>query len=256
MATANYDPVAVEYEKMRPEYPKELVTKFIDVTGINQASHLLEIGAGTGKATMPLASLQFSIDCIEKEAKMAEILIGKISDYPKISVIIDNFETWQGSVQHYDLVFSAQAFHWIDEAIKYKKCHQLLKEKGKLALFWYISIIEGDEMFAELNNVFSKYNTGFACAGTIDFQRFFDREKSRLENTEYFTNVLEYIYNGETSFQSAEIFLERYQTTSSYASLDDETKMKVNDEIKTTIANLGGTVISKLIYGLYVVDKV
>ena len=35
------------------------------------------------------------------------------------------------------MIYSAQAFHWIDKDIKYKKCYELLKDKGYLVLFWY-----------------------------------------------------------------------------------------------------------------------
>lgn len=35
------------------------------------------------------------------------------------------------------MIYSAQAFHWLDKNIKYKKCHELLKDNGYLVLFWY-----------------------------------------------------------------------------------------------------------------------
>ena len=49
MSKSKYDSVAKEYEKIRPEYPEELIGKLISSTNITIDSNLLEIGAGTGK---------------------------------------------------------------------------------------------------------------------------------------------------------------------------------------------------------------
>ncbi len=67
---------------------------------------------------------------------MAEILRDKCRDYPNVSVDVVSFEEWNcPNNEKYDMIFCAQAFHWLDKNIKYKKCHELLKENGYLVLF-------------------------------------------------------------------------------------------------------------------------
>lgn len=256
MAKSQYDSVAKEYEKIRPQYPQELIDTLISVTGINLKSRLLEIGAGTGKATMPLARKGYKINCIEIEPKMAEILKNKCND-SDVAVIIDDFETWKNRKEDtYDLIYSAQAFHWIDERIKYKKCHSLLNNNGQIGVFWYFSVIECQESLKMLNSIFKKYNTGFACSGIDGCRNYFDTERSKLENTRYFKNVKEYIFEGLSTEQDAKLFIKRFNTTSAFASLDEQTKIKVNSELSDGINANGGNVVSKLMYSLYIVDKV
>lgn len=256
MAKSKYDCVAKQYEKTRPDYPEELITTLVDVTGINNdKSHLLEVGAGTGKATMPLAKLKYKIDCIEIEPNMAEILKEKCSSFPKVHIIIDNFETWESTTpKKYDLIYSAQAFHWIDEEIKYTKCNELLTENGKMALFWYFSVIESGQCFYKLNSIFQKYNTGFSCTGIEDCHNFFNIEKEKLESRKEFKNIKEYIYEGETMEQDAKLFIQRFNTTSAFASLGEKEKELINKELYEAIEMSGGIVLSKLVYMLYIAE--
>jgi broad specificity phosphatase PhoE len=46
-----FDQAAEYYDSFRPSYPKEIIDKIINATGVNSNSRLLEIGAGSGKAT-------------------------------------------------------------------------------------------------------------------------------------------------------------------------------------------------------------
>lgn len=255
MATSQYSSVAEEYEKIRPEYPHELMDTLISVTRINRKSRLLEIGAGTGKATKPIAQKGYNIDCIEIAPKMAEILKNKCNDLD-VSVIIDNFETWNNIKGHtYDLIYSAQAFHWIDEKIKYEKCNRLLNNNGQMGLLWYFSVIS-QESLNVVNTIFNKYNTGYAYSGIDDCYKYFDRERNKLESTEYFKNVKEYIFEGLNTVQDANVFIKRFNTTSAFASLDEQTKIRVNNELYEAINLNGGNINSKLMYALYIVDKV
>lgn len=257
MPKSKYDSIAEEYEKLRPEYPRDMIESLIMHTGIDQTSHLLEVGAGTGKATMILAEKGFKIDCIEIEPQMADILIRKTQPYPNISVTIDNFETWEKAEQRkYDLIYSAQAFHWIDENVRYKKSHELLKKNGQLALLWYISVVESTEMYQKLNMIFNQYKTGFSCSGKDNFAAFYDRERQHLEKTPYFHQIKAFTFTSEPIGQSGELFVERFQTTSAYASLDQQTKTSVSNELLSAIDTLGGNVTSRLMYMLFIADRV
>lgn len=54
-----YKDIAGIYEETRPSYPDELINDIITKTNLKPDDRLLEIGAGTGKAsvTMPLSVL-------------------------------------------------------------------------------------------------------------------------------------------------------------------------------------------------------
>jgi trans-aconitate methyltransferase len=61
---------------------------------------------------------------------MAEILRDKCADYSNVTIDVASFEEWKCNEDlKFDLIYSAQAFHWIDKNIKYKKCYELLIDK-------------------------------------------------------------------------------------------------------------------------------
>ena len=52
-----FDAVAERYDRVRPGYPAELFGELVALTGIGPGSRVLEVGWGTGKATVPLARM-------------------------------------------------------------------------------------------------------------------------------------------------------------------------------------------------------
>jgi ubiquinone/menaquinone biosynthesis C-methylase UbiE len=52
---ASFDDVAERYDRARPGYPAELFDDLAALTGLRAGDRVLEIGPGTGQATLPLA---------------------------------------------------------------------------------------------------------------------------------------------------------------------------------------------------------
>ena len=80
-----YKGISNTYDEIRPSYPEKLIKDIISKTGIKLGDRLLEIGAGTGKATIQFAEKGFSIHAIELDEDMAEILKTKCLKYKKVS---------------------------------------------------------------------------------------------------------------------------------------------------------------------------
>ena len=132
----SFDTVAGLYDRYRPEYPLELVDSVISLSRLPEGGRILEIGSGTGKATRLFASRGYAIHCIEPGANLAALAARNLHDYPLVSFEIDRFEEWREHPAEFDLVMSAQAFHWVPEEIGYPKAARSLKPGGSLALFW------------------------------------------------------------------------------------------------------------------------
>ena len=132
-----HDQVAELYDKARPRYPAALFDDIVSYARLPQDARLLEIGCGTGQATLPLAKRGYAIDCLEPGARMAAIARAKLAAFPAVAVNRIDFESFSGQLASYDLVLSATAFHWVDPAIRFRKAHELLKKNGTLALFWH-----------------------------------------------------------------------------------------------------------------------
>ena len=162
-----FDQAAEYYDSFRPSYPKEIVDTIINSTGINSNSRLLEIGAASGKATELFAPYNFDIHCIDPGANLVKNGRIKFSDYKNIRFDIKRFEEMDLLANYYDLIFSAQAFHWIPQPIGYEKCAYTLKDKGYLALFWNMYITFDNDIDNELLEISHKHG-GFADFLTED----------------------------------------------------------------------------------------
>jgi SAM-dependent methyltransferase len=74
---------------------------------------VLEVGAGTGKATPGLASVGLDVTCVEPDPEMAAVLARRVAGEPRVRVTVAAFESFSAD-EAYDGVVSAQAWHWTD----------------------------------------------------------------------------------------------------------------------------------------------
>lgn len=131
-----FDQVALEYDQVRPGYPEALFDDVVTRSHIPPDGRILEVGCGTGQATIPFARRGYQIDGIELGENLAAVARHNLAVYPKAKVLVGAFETWPHEDQMYSLLVSATAFHWIDPAVRYQRAAQVLKPDGHIALFW------------------------------------------------------------------------------------------------------------------------
>lgn len=123
------------YDEVRPDYPEELINDVIEISGIPPDGKILEIGTGTGKATKQFAEKGYEMTALDISEEQLAIARKNLSQFSKIKYIVSPFERADLPANIFELVFAAQAFHWVDPEIGYKKASEVLKENGYLAFF-------------------------------------------------------------------------------------------------------------------------
>jgi SAM-dependent methyltransferase len=157
---ATFDQVAERYDRARPAYPDALYQDLLDVTGLASGDRLLEMGCGTGKATLPLAQRGFRITCVELGASLAAIARDRLAGYG-VEVRHGRFEDFAGDGS-FALVYAATAWHWIDPAVAYERVWQALRPGGYLA-FWNAGHVlpeDGDPFFRQIQPVYDQIGEG------------------------------------------------------------------------------------------------
>jgi SAM-dependent methyltransferase len=265
-----YKGISVIYDEIRPSYPEKLIQDVISKTNLKLSDNLLEIGAGTGKATIQFAEKGFTIHAIELGEDMAEILNAKCANYPKVSLDVVSFEEWNcPNYQGYDMIYSAQAFHWLDINIKYKKCHELLKDNGYLVLFWYnpcdLKLPVTQEVEEKVGEIVEKYASNYSVFKGKPERRKHDgvskedERKVEIETSGLFELVEKIEYTQETR-NNANQYLKVKKSIPAFASildgLDDKIIEKMDNEIKEVINNYGGYVSALFNFSLYITKKV
>ncbi|MCH5586549.1 hypothetical protein MK805_16545 [Shimazuella sp. AN120528] len=69
-----FNNIARDYDRYRPDYPKQLFLDILEYSSLKQSDSILEIGCGTGKATSGFVDLGYvNITCIELSSQLADV---------------------------------------------------------------------------------------------------------------------------------------------------------------------------------------
>ena len=128
------DPVAYEG---RPSYPTEVFELLAARCGLGSGSTVLEVGPGSGQATYELCRRGMSVVAVELSEALAAVVRDRTADFD-VNVVVGAFEDVELPGNHFDGVVSAQAFHWINPDIGYRKAAAAMRPGGWLALWWTI----------------------------------------------------------------------------------------------------------------------
>jgi len=122
------------YENARPSYPLEAISILETVLElIPGESHVIDLGAGTGKFTRLLLNGNYHLTAIEPSAAMRD----KFSQILPTVPILDG-NSWNIPIpsESQDAVVCAQAFHWFANLNTLKEVHRVLKSGGRFGMIW------------------------------------------------------------------------------------------------------------------------
>lgn len=156
-----FNSVAGRYHQARPGYPDGLFGALAAAAGLQPGARLLEVGAGTGKATIPLAARGYDITALEPGGQLAAAARANLAGYPRVRVVQQPFETWQPAPGEagFSLVYAATAWHWVDPAAGYALAARWLAPGGHLAIWSALHVIpdtDGDPFFREIQDVYDE----------------------------------------------------------------------------------------------------
>jgi SAM-dependent methyltransferase len=257
---ATFDGDALLYDEVRPGYPVALFGDVVSLSGIPSGGRILEIGCGTGQATVPLARRGYRILCVELGDNLAAVARRNLKVYPLVEIRTGDFEEWPLEAGTFDLAVSATAFHWLDPAVAYRKVANALTPGGAIALFWN-------------EHVHSDASAGFFEAA----QEVYEREApeivkpddhkrmprpddlpdraAELEASGVFGSVITRKYRWDESYDAAG-YLRVLNTYSGHRSLNDASRDRlfrgISDLIET---RFGGRIVKGYLTTLYVTHR-
>lgn len=149
------------YDRVRPGYPDACFDDLVGLSGLPSGGRVLEIGCGTGQATLPMASRGYRITAVELGTDMATVARRKLAVYANVSIHTVSFEAWTLPLEPFDLVMAATAFHWIDPAVRWQKVAAALRHDGAAGVFSSRHVAGGDDDFFEASQAcYEQYMPG------------------------------------------------------------------------------------------------
>ena len=122
------------YERARPLYPPEIFADLTRLSDVPPGGRILEIGPGTGQATLPLAEAGFEIVAVELTPELASFVRRKLAGFGNVAIVNAPFESWVPTAERFDAVVAFTAFHWLDPEVRFSKPAELLRPRGSLAV--------------------------------------------------------------------------------------------------------------------------
>ncbi|UCG43209.1 MAG: class I SAM-dependent methyltransferase, partial [candidate division WOR-3 bacterium] len=235
----SFDRVAELYDEVRPGYPDELVQDIIKLSGIQAEARILEVGCGTGQATRPFAERRYHMVCLEIGNRLAEIATQNLAGFPGVEVVNAAFEDWESEPEHFDLVISGTAFHWVDPTVGYTRAAGVLKPGGTLAVFWNFHVRPEAEPFQSMQEHYRRHAP--QMVEVTPWEERLQKQKADFEASGRFTPIRVREYRWETE-SSAEDYIRGMGTQSSHIMLEPEARRKLLAGIRREIERHGGTV--------------
>lgn len=132
---ASFNTVVDDYAAARPLYPEAMFDELVWLARLGNTSRTLEVGCGTGQATLPMLQRGIPVTAVELGENLAAHVRQKFAGFSMFNVVNCPFEDFAGE-SGYDLVFSASAFHWVGPEKGLPKVHSLLKTGGWFVMMW------------------------------------------------------------------------------------------------------------------------
>ncbi len=158
-----FDLSARLYDEARPGYPEELFEDLVGLCEIHDGGTVLEVGCGTGKATLPLARRGYQILCLEPGANLAAIARRNLAAFEHaVEVRERTFEEWEPGSEAFDMVVAATSFWWVDPKARYARTAAVLRPGGCAAVFWNVHVERPghDGFFGEVQGAYRRHASG------------------------------------------------------------------------------------------------
>ncbi|MEV7621716.1 class I SAM-dependent methyltransferase [Actinoplanes sp. NPDC089786] len=249
---------AERYDRARPRYPAQMFDDLAAV-GVAPGARVLEIGCGTGQATVPLAERGYRIVAVELGPDMAAVARRNLAGSDSVEVVTAAFEEWPLPAEPFDLVFSATAFHWIDPAVRVSKSADALRPGGLLATVGTHHIAGGtwtEAFFVEIQKLYERFDPSTPPALRLEGAQDIPEDDRELTSSERFGPASFYRYEWELPYSTAD-YLDLLLTYSGHRALPAAQQSALLNSIARLIdVNYGGQVVKRYLTELRLAELV
>ena len=240
-----FDKVAHQYQEARPAYPQALIEEVLQYSGSTAGSRTLEVGCGPGNATLPFARCGCAMTCLEPGSSLADLAREACKAYPNVNVLTCTFEDWTVEPGAFDLVFSAEAFHWIPPEIAYPKAGVALKPGGTLALTWILQGDPGAGLQAAIDAVYRQQSPPLENPDkALDVQWAERQIRDNYHCAGCFTPVAVTRHAWTVSY-TVEQYLQLFETFSAHAALEPQARLALFSALRGEISRFGEPILRR-----------
>ena len=223
---------ATTYERARPSYPDAAIAH---IAALVEAATAIEVGAGTGRATEAMARPGLRLICLEPSSQMADILAAK--ELPGVEASVSTFEDWVGEPGSADLIYAAQAWHWVDREAGFERALHLLRPGGALALIWNVLL----DRYQRHEEIYNRFAPQLLAEHDERIERRDSHDWSLDMETAGFVDAQRFTHEWSDEL-TADRYRALYSTYSDHMMLEEPERSRLLDALADSVESEGGTV--------------
>jgi ubiquinone/menaquinone biosynthesis C-methylase UbiE len=237
-----FDKIAEDYDLYRTAYPMDFIRAVLGVLPDHEPGLVCEIGPGSGQATIRLAELGYSVTGVEPGAELLAIAKRRLAKYSGVNFIHNTFQHASIAESSFDIVFAANALHWVPESDRFVKPFNLLKPGGHLVAVWRWDHPLSGALGGDLNKIVSEYVPKWKVDTLLDYEEHVLSFFRGLISTRMFTQsqLRRIPYSFEITSDSYSAWL---GTMGMVAELTEEARAGLCKRVKNRIDQAGGKII-------------
>jgi ubiquinone/menaquinone biosynthesis C-methylase UbiE len=144
------------YDRARPDYPSTAIDWLWDALALESDDAVADIGAGTGKLSVPLAERGAVVTAVEPVDAMRERLERRLPQAVTLAAPAEDLPLADGVMV---AVVAGQAFHWFANNAALGEFHRVLRQGGQLGLIWNRRDLT-DPVQAAISELIEPYSQG------------------------------------------------------------------------------------------------
>jgi SAM-dependent methyltransferase len=242
-----------QYASARPGYPDAMIDDVLEYA--DPVGEILEVGAGTGKATVGFASRGVAMTCLEPDPRMAARLAQECSSFPGVTIEVTRLENYSRPLA-FDALIAAQSWHWVDPGRRWDLAHEAVRTGGTIALFWNIYIVADPDRRAQLIDIDKRYGVDYGANGVSieEHEGEIDIEEGwpayDLAGDSRFEDLVSRRYRRTLAYDNS-TYVDLLASTSAYRLLEPTRREKLFDDVHAALAGHDGSVPMNVVTDLF-----
>ena len=253
----SFSSAADSYDAARPGYPAALFDDLLRLGRVPSGGRALEIGAGTGKASVALARRGLTLVALEPGAGMAAVARRNLAGFEGVEVVERRLEDWELEEEAFDLVVAAQSFHWVEPEAGLEAIARALRPGRVAGLFWNTTRFQAwaPEQRRRVDALYARYlpNPDTRPIHEAQAERLAARE-AMFAASPWFEGVEVRRYRWEATYD-ASTYLTLIDTYSDHRILPESVKAPFYRELRDAVEATGGAVTLPYEAALFVLRR-